>query len=95
MAYEQKDLTGSLFKNERKTTDQHPGMTGSALIDGVAYFVDSWKNVDSKGQPYLSMKFKRKEKQPEQQPSQQAAPVSRQTAGRVPFDDMDSDIPPF
>lgn len=84
MAYEQKDLTGSLFKNERKTTDQHPGMTGSALIDGVAYFVDSWKNVAGDGSPYLALKFKRKDKQPGAQPARPAA---------KPLADMDDDIP--
>jgi hypothetical protein len=91
MAYEQKDMTASLFKNERKTTDQHPGMTGSALIDGIAYFVDSWTNVAGDGNKYLSLKFKRRDKQP----GAAAAPAAKpaQPAAKVPFDDMDDQIP--
>jgi hypothetical protein len=62
-----KPNTGSLFKNERKTTDQHPGATGSALIDGVEYFVDAWTNESAKGK-YQSLKFKRKDKQAAAEP---------------------------
>lgn len=64
MSYELKPDTGSLFKNDRKTTDQHPGATGSALIGGVAYFVDAWTNTKPDGSKYQALKFKRKDKQP-------------------------------
>lgn len=64
MAYEPKDFTGSLFKNDRATSEKHPQATGSATIDGVDYFVDAWTNVDKNGNRYQSLKFKRKDKQP-------------------------------
>jgi hypothetical protein len=82
MAYEQKPNTGSLFKNDRKTTDQHPAATGSALIDGVEYFVDAWTNESAKGK-YQSLKFKRKDKQA-------AAPATRE-----PFKPSADDDCPF
>ncbi len=63
MAYEQKPNTGSAFKNDKRTTDKHPNYTGSALIEGDAFFVDAWINVDKKGDRYISLKFKRKEQQ--------------------------------
>jgi hypothetical protein len=87
MAYEQKPETGALFKNERKTTEQHPNMTGSALIDGVAYFVDAWTNTKPDGSKYQSLKFKRKDKQ--------ASPVERRMAEASPksLAEMDDDIP--
>ena len=97
MAYEQKPDTGSLFKNERKTTDQHPSMTGSCLIDGVAYFVDSWTNEvqsgEKKGQRYQSLKFKRKDKQADETPSRAQQVAAPSAQGKQRLADMDLDIP--
>ena len=61
MAYEQKDNSGSLFKNERREKDTHAHARGSALIDGVEYWLDAWTNEDRNGNKYQSPKFKRKD----------------------------------
>ena len=45
----QKELSGSMFKNQKKLTDRHPNMTGSALIAGVEYYVSAWTKVDKNG----------------------------------------------
>lgn len=71
MAYEQKDNSGSLFKNERKEKDTHPDRTGSAMIGGVPYWVNGWVKQDKNGNPWLSLAFKPKE----------AAAPKRQTGG--------------
>lgn len=63
MAYEIRDNTGSLFRNEDKQKDTHPGMTGSAMIGGVEYWVSSWKKEGKKG-PWLSLSFKPKQPAP-------------------------------
>lgn len=63
MAYEQKDNTGSLFKNDRKETDSHPDYKGSALLNGVDHWLDAWINESSSGTKYMSLKFKRKDAQ--------------------------------
>ena len=60
MAYEQKELSGSLFKNVRKTTDSHPNLQGSALINGVEYWVSGWTKDGAKGK-WISLAFKTKE----------------------------------
>jgi uncharacterized protein (DUF736 family) len=60
MAYEQRDLTGSLFKNDRKETDSHPDYKGSALLNGVDHWVDAWINTSNSGTKYMSLKFKPK-----------------------------------
>ncbi len=61
MAYEQRDLTGSLFRNDRKESDTHPDYKGSALLNGVDHWVDAWINTSKSGDKYMSLKFKPKE----------------------------------
>lgn len=86
MAYEPKDMTGSLFRNDRKESDTHPDYKGSALIGGVDHWLDAWINTDRNGNKYMSLKLKAKDQQGGgQQPARQAAPVSQ-------FDD-DSEVP--
>ena len=61
MAYEPRDMTGSLFKNDRKESDTHPDYKGSALINGVDHWLDAWINTDRNGGKYMSLKLKPKE----------------------------------
>jgi hypothetical protein len=61
MSYTPKDNTGTLFKNDKKESDSHPNARGSALIDGVEYWVDAWTNEDKNGNKYQKMTFKRKD----------------------------------
>ncbi len=90
MAYQPKDNTGSLFKNDKKETDSHPNARGSALIDGVEYWVDAWTNEvqsgDNAGQKYQALKFKRKDtaRAPTSQP-QRRTPTRDDDDGRPPF----------
>lgn len=76
MAYEQKDMSGSLFINGRKDKDAHPDRTGTALIDGVEYWVSGWVKKKQDGSPWMSLAFKRKE------PKQNAAQESRRPQRR-------------
>lgn len=61
MGFEQRELTGSLFKNDDKTEDKHPNAKGSALINGVAFWVAAWTKTDKNGNKYQSLAFKPKE----------------------------------
>ncbi len=63
MAYQQRDNSGSVWVNDKKTEDKHPDRTGSAIIDGVEYFVDGWLKETQAGKKFLSLSFKRKNKQ--------------------------------
>jgi len=58
--YETKDLSGVLFANDKRTKETQPNAKGSALIDGVEYWVSAWTNTSSKGVKYQSLKFERK-----------------------------------
>ena len=61
MAYEPKDMSGSLFKNDRKEKDSHPNLQGSALIDGVDHWVSGWTKTRDNGDKWISLAFKRKD----------------------------------
>ncbi len=61
MSYEQRDMSGSLFRNDKKTSDSHPNAKGSAMIDGVEYWVSAWTKRDKNGNPWQSLAFTRKD----------------------------------
>lgn len=61
MAYEPKDNTGTLFRNDKREKDTHPQAKGSALIDGVEYWVSAWTKEGKDGERFQSLAFKRKE----------------------------------
>ena len=80
MAYEIRELSGSLFKNEKKTEEKHPQMQGSCLIEGVEYWVSAWTKEGAKGR-WQSLAFKRKDAKPDAKP----APASIDDDDSIPF----------
>ena len=46
------DMAGSLFKNDRKSKDTHPDLTGVAMIRGVEYYLSEWRKTGAKGDFY-------------------------------------------
>jgi uncharacterized protein (DUF736 family) len=79
MAFEQKDNSGALFKNERKEQPNHPDYTGKALIEGVEYWVSAWVKEMKDGRKYFSMAYKPKE---ENAPQRGRAPQARSAPER-------------
>lgn len=61
MAFEQKDLTGSLFRNDRKEKDTHPDFNGSCRIGGHDYWMNAWLKIDKNDKKYFSFAFKLKD----------------------------------
>jgi hypothetical protein len=86
MAYEMKPDTGSLFKNDRRESDSHANAKGSALIDGVEYWVDAWTNESANGVKYQSLKFKRKDAAGSGAAAARSQPAAFDT-------DLDDDVP--
>lgn len=84
MAYEQKDMSGSLFKNNKREKDTHPNATGTAMIDGVEYWVSAWTKYDKNENPWQSLAFKRKEEKQDKPPSGNAG-KGRDYSEDVPF----------
>lgn len=89
MAYEQRDMSGSLFANENREKETHANARGSAMVDGVMYWVDAFTKTTQDGKKWQSLSFKKKE-------NQKGAPKSPAGGGSraaPTFADEGSDIP--
>ena len=85
MTFEHKPNSGSLFKNDKRETDSQPNAKGSALIDGVAYWVSAWTNTAPNGAKYQSLKFSKKEENRAPNPSAELVPHPDDPDNSIPF----------
>ena len=58
MDYEQKDMDGVAFANDKKSEDWHADWNGHAMIDGSMYWVNMYDNVSKAGKNYRKLRFK-------------------------------------
>ena len=59
------NLSGVLFKNDKKETEKHPDYRGQAEVDNVEYWVSAWIKTAKSGNKFMSLSFKPKEYNPE------------------------------
>jgi hypothetical protein len=60
MAEPQKDLSGVLFRNDRRRDGkQDPNLQGSCTIDGRRYWISAWTNTvqrgERRGEKYIAL----------------------------------------
>jgi hypothetical protein len=85
LAYEQKDNSGTLFKNDKREKDTHPHATGTAMIDGVEYWVSAWTKEGAKGK-FQSLAFQ--PKQARTQAEKRSITTIMDSDEREPFDEV-------
>lgn len=85
MAYEKKEMEGSLFKNKDKQQgDQRPNAKGDILIDGKVLRLSAWTNVTKNGEPYQKIKAEwADDAKNYQKPAQ---PLKEQLNDSIPWD---------
>ena len=49
MAYIPKEGSGSLFRNERKNSENHPDYTGSIMVNNREHYLSAWVKEGTKG----------------------------------------------
>lgn len=82
MAYEKRDMSGTLFKSTRKQKDTHADYEGTIIVDGREYFLNAWIKEGQKGK-FMSLAVKPK--------GERVREMQRQ-AQQQAYDDLD-DIP--
>jgi uncharacterized protein (DUF736 family) len=58
MAGVQKDMSGALFKNDRKEKETHPDYRGVCQVEGKDWEIAAWIKKDRNDKPYMSLSFK-------------------------------------
>ena len=61
MEYE-KDMTGVLFVNNDKKTENHPNLKGRIIINGEKYWLSAWTKESDKAGKYLTLSATKAEK---------------------------------
>jgi hypothetical protein len=84
MAYETKDNSGSLFRNDKREKESHPHATGTAIIDGVAYWVSAWTKEGKNGK-FQSLSFKRKEERAQEIRQEERGSFRDEVLDDLPF----------
>jgi hypothetical protein len=85
VAYEMKDNSGSLFKNDRNEKDTHADYRGSIMVAGQEYWIDAWLNESSSGTKYMGLKVKPKEARQNGPSTEYRAAVQADLDDDVPF----------
>jgi hypothetical protein len=84
MAYEQRDNSGTLSKNDFKKAAKQPDYRGTAMIGGVEYSIGAWIKEGNKGK-FFSMSFSIKEEQQKSYSKSTNQPTSAQIDDEIPF----------
>ncbi len=87
MAYEQRDNSGSLFKNDRKEKENHPDYKGGCMVGGVEMWMSAWLKTGANGTKFMSFSFQPKD----QQQAQARQTLPRQTSQAETM--LDDDLP--
>jgi hypothetical protein len=74
---------GSLFKNDKKTEEKHPDMSGSINIDGIEYWISGWKKRSKADVGFISLSVR-----PKEQVRQSSQPTHKAKS-----DNWDDDLP--
>ena len=91
MAYQPKDGSGALFKNDKGENPARPDYRGDVMVGGVVYELSAWIKplAGDASKKFMSLSAKPKQQQAQQSNAGRPPPPRR----RDDFDDQDG--PPF
>ncbi len=99
MAYQQRDDSGSVFRNDRKREGKKdPDFTGSGMVNGEEVWIDMWTKAPEGGKKgYFSISFRQKSppsNRQQSQPSQQRQAPTTRSFAPPPKQTPDPDLDP-
>lgn len=80
MAFEPRDNSGILSRNDRKEKPNHPDHRGQCVVDGKPYWISAWVKENQYGK-YFSISFTPKEAKSGDKPP------------TTPSEDISDDVP--
>jgi len=94
MPYEQRNNSGSLFKNDRKQNERQPDYNGNAVINGKPMRISAWIKKSQNGTTFMSLAFDEPMQQQSAPAPQAPRPVAPAPApASDPFAPVPEDLP--
>ena len=76
---------GSIWKNDKKETENHPDFTGSLNVGGLEYWVSAWKRKADANPKAPALSFSVKPKDEQQSPQEQSTGADFDDSEAIPF----------
>jgi hypothetical protein len=92
MAFEHKDYSGAIFKNDRKEKDSDADYRGDGVIDGVSMWINAWINDKKGGGKYMKLTFRPKNP-PLEKPNVAVTHDDPRTVQRGRTIELDDEVP--
>jgi uncharacterized protein (DUF736 family) len=90
MGYTPRENTGTLFKNDKKTSDKQPDYQGTMLIGGKEMRLAGWMKKSANGTSFMSLQLSEKVA-----PTTEGAQAKPQPAAPAPTNNGNWDDMPF
>jgi len=76
---------GSIWKNDKKTTENHPDFTGSINVEGKEFWVSAWKRKADANPKAPALSFSVQPKEPYVNPAKETVDNSGFEDSEIPF----------